>query len=77
MPRYYFHLHNGLDVIDEEGRELPDLEAARRAAVIDARQMAAESVRLGHLDLSHYLEVTDETGKTLFRTPFGAAVTVV
>ena len=49
MPRYFFHLHNDLDVRDEEGRELPDIESALRAAGEDARTMAAESVRMGTL----------------------------
>jgi hypothetical protein len=32
MPRYFFDIHDGEAVIDEEGTELPDFEAARREA---------------------------------------------
>lgn len=76
MPRFFFHLHNDLEVIDDEGRELTDIEAAREAAERDALQMAAESVRHGHLARSHYIEVTDEAGTALFRVTFGEMVDV-
>ena len=77
MPRFYFHLHNDIDSVDEEGRDLPGIDAARREALEEARSMAAESVRLGHLDPSHYVAVTDETGETLFRVRFGEAVRII
>ena len=76
MPRFYFHLRNDLDAEDEEGRELSDIEAARAAAVDDARNMAAESVRTGHLTLSHFVEVAGEDGELRFRVTFGEAVEV-
>jgi len=77
MPRYFFHLYNGLATTDEEGRELPDAGSARRAAEREAREMAAQSVQShGHLDLAHYVEVTDERGQVVARVRFGEAVTV-
>jgi hypothetical protein len=39
MPRYFFDLHNDLDVRDEEGCELPDFEAAKDHAQHEARKM--------------------------------------
>lgn len=33
MPRYFFHICNGIEDIDEQGHELPDVEAARLEAV--------------------------------------------
>ena len=77
MPRYFFHLHNDLEVVDDEGRDLPGLEAARRAAEDDARQMASESVRQGHLDLAHFVEVTGDDGHPLFRVKFGEVVRII
>jgi hypothetical protein len=68
--RFYFHLHNDIQTTDEEGRELPDIDAALAEAREDARTMAAESVRLGHLDLSHFIEVVDEGGHCHFRVEF-------
>lgn len=77
MPRFYFHLHNDIDTFDEEGRDLPSVDAARRAAIQEARCMAAESVKLGHLDPAHYVAVTDENGDTLFCTSFREAVKIL
>ena len=74
--RYYFHLHNDIHTNDEEGVELVDDEAARRHATHEARTMAAESVRKGHLDLSHYIEVATDSGTSLFRLTFGEVVEV-
>jgi hypothetical protein len=76
MPRFFFHLHNDIDTHDEEGRDLPDIDAARRSAEHDARNMAAESVRAGHLVLDHFVEVTGEEGRPLFRVTFGEVVEI-
>lgn len=76
MPRFYFHLYNDLETCDEEGRILPDVETARRAAVEDARNMAAESVRTGQLELSHFIEVVGEEGQPLLRVTFGEAIEI-
>lgn len=62
--------------MDKEGSELPNAEAARALAENEARVMAAESVKKGHLDLSHYVEVADESGETLFKVRFGDVVCV-
>ncbi len=72
----FFHLHNTVHTQDEEGRDLPDADTARAVAEDEARAMAAESVRMGHLDLSHNVEVTDENGDTLFTVAFGEVVAV-
>jgi len=76
MPRFFFHLHNDLESADDEGRELPDIEAARRAAEQDARDMAAESVRAGHLTRSHFVEVAGEDGEPRFCVTFGEVVEI-
>ena len=76
MARFYFHLYNDIVSKDEEGRELPDVDTARHDAREDARNMAAESVREGELNLGHYVEVADDTGEPLFRVTFGEVVKV-
>lgn len=76
MPRYFFHLHNNVETIDEEGLELADFGAAERVARDEARKMAAENVHSGHLCLSHSIEVTDISGKTVLLIRFGDVVTV-
>jgi hypothetical protein len=43
--RYFFHLHNDVNLPDEEGLDLPTETAAREYAQEMAQVMAAESVR--------------------------------
>ena len=74
--RYFFHLHNDIEVTDEEGRELPDLDAAISHARQEALVMAGESASHGHLNLSHCIEVTDTDGASLKKVTFGDVVNV-
>jgi PHD/YefM family antitoxin component YafN of YafNO toxin-antitoxin module len=77
MPRYFFHLHNDLDVLDHEGYELASPEAAQLQAEREARVMASESVLTkGRLMLSHSIEVTDEAGEPVTVVRFGDVITV-
>jgi hypothetical protein len=73
---YYFHLHNDVEARDDEGVDLPDQAAAKEHALDEARAMAAESVREGHLDLSHSIEVADHARERLFSVTFGEAVKI-
>ena len=76
VPRYYFHLYNNVVIRDEEGDELPDLEAARAEALEAARGMICHSVKGGKLNLSHRVDVHDDKGKQLFTLPFRNAITI-
>lgn len=75
MPCFYFHVCNGTGFVqDEEGQELPDLEAARAAAIKSARSIMASDVQRGALDLSSFIEIEDETSQRLHTLCFGDAV---
>ena len=77
MPHYHFNLHNSLGLIlDEEGRELPDLEAARDEAIKGVRSILAGEVLEGQVDLRGRLEITDEGRKTVLVLAFAEAVEV-
>lgn len=76
MPRFFFHLRDDLDVIDEEGTELPDLAAARRQAVKEARSLACEQVLHGRLNLAHYIDIEDDGGAVLATVTFGEVVEI-
>jgi hypothetical protein len=54
-----------MTVLDREGADLPDVDAARERAVADARQMACVEVKEGHLTLSHRIAVSDENGDVM------------
>lgn len=76
MPRYFFHLHNDIEVCDEEGVDLADAAAARALAVREARSIAAEQVAHGRLVLSHSIEVTDAAGATVCTMRFGDVIEI-
>jgi hypothetical protein len=77
MPKFYFHLYNDVDVSDETGTELPDLEAARAHAVRMARFEVAEAAkRDGRITLSHRIDIGGEDGAVLASVPFSDAVQV-
>ena len=45
MTRYYFHIRDDDRLLeDEEGVDLPSLGAARKEAVLSARELVAESI---------------------------------
>ncbi len=76
MPRYFFHLHNSMDVPDHEGRELVSPEAAREHAIVNIRELMCEAVQKGELDLSHRIDVADEAGKPVMTVRYAEAVTL-
>ena len=75
MPRYYFNICNGNGFIeDEEGQELPDLEAARAEAIRNARSIMASDVQRGMLDLSSFIEIEDASNQLVHTLGFEDAV---
>ena len=66
MPRYFFDLYNDLITNDAEGTELESVAAARAKAVEYAQGMAAAEVLDGGLNLTHFIKVRDESGRSLF-----------
>jgi hypothetical protein len=78
MPRYRFNIHNGIGFVeDEEGRDLPDLAAARAEAVKGIRSILTEDVDQGHIDLCGRIEVVDDSGQSVLVIPFEEAVRIV
>ena len=53
MPHFFFRIMNDIEVEDPEGEDLDNLAAARQKAVAYARDLAAEAVRQGEIDLKH------------------------
>ncbi|HYI41179.1 MAG TPA: hypothetical protein VE053_12765 [Allosphingosinicella sp.] len=75
MPRFYFHVCNGTGFVqDEEGQELPDLEAARAQAIKSARSIMASDVQRGMLDLSSFIEIENADRQLVQTLCFGEAV---
>lgn len=77
MPRFFFHIReNGGRTPDEEGLELPDLDAARQTAIAGARSIMCDTIMGGRLSLDGAIEVKDKDGALLFELPFREAVEV-
>jgi hypothetical protein len=76
MPRFYFHLYNDEIVRDEEGLDLPDMDAARDEAMRAARELIGEEAKRGQVTLSHRIEVEDEIGLPCFTIRYRDAVEV-
>lgn len=75
--RYYFHLHNDLDVPDQEGRELPDLFAAEAWAASQARNFVGQMAKdEGRIVLHHRIDIEDGEGRVLATVRFGDVVEV-
>ena len=74
MPRFFFHLRDGESAEDPDGMYLPDVRTARLEAIRSARDIMAEHVRRGKLDLSFSIEVTDEHGEPILAVPFREVV---
>jgi hypothetical protein len=75
MSRFYFSvITNAEKIIDEEGTELPDLNAARAEAIEDARALMSDAI-LGGRDISdRSIEISNESGEVLMVVPFVDAV---
>jgi len=76
MPLFRFHIYNDIETIDHEGKQFPDLSAARRHAIRGARDLMCAGVRKGEINLGDWIEVEDENSSmTVIR--FGDALNVL
>jgi hypothetical protein len=75
MPRYYFHVRDGAELIrDEEGTELADPEAARAEALASARDLALDEIRSQHRVDGRQIEIASEFGDTIGTVAVRASV---
>jgi len=76
MPRFFFHIYDDDVALDDEGLDLPDLDAVRKQALIGARSLICEEVTKGHINLGHRIEVEDEDRRPVLTLPFASAVEI-
>jgi hypothetical protein len=75
MPRYFFHLHDGDELVpDEEGRYFPDLDHALEEARQSARDILAEQLRLGQKLDGQFIEIANDDGEVLDYVTFRSVV---
>ena len=72
MPMYYFCLHDSEDVVDAEGTELPDLDAARNHATQVARELMFKRDGMLERSWSQWtMWVRDHSGEVLLSLQLG------
>ena len=76
MPLYYVHFYYDDITLDDEGAEHDDEHAALARAIKEARVLAAETVRNGHLTPDHRIEIVDADQNPVGTVRFGDAVEV-
>lgn len=77
MPRYYFHLRDGADVLlDPEGREFDGLDAIAHATLAEARAILCADIRQGAIRLDQMIDVEDGRGRVVHSLSFLDAVTI-
>jgi hypothetical protein len=69
MPRYYFHLYQGSQLIvpDAAGRDFPNDEEARQFARLSKGLVALDPFLSGWPE--HRIEVLNEAGRSVFTLP--------
>ena len=70
MPRYFFHIFDGVDIRDYDGVELPDLTFARREALRYAGSLLDQASKRSSLGREWRMDVTDAKGLILFSLSF-------
>lgn len=77
MPRYFFHLRDGIDqILDPDGVELSP-ERIASFTLHQARDCMAGDVRSGELDLRYHIDVHDADGTVIHTLSFADALTIV
>jgi hypothetical protein len=75
MPMFFFNVVAATGTMeDEEGTELPGLEAARREAIKDARALMSTAILRGDDISARRIVICDEAGKVLLLVPFTEAI---
>ncbi len=77
MPLFYLHVCNGDGFTeDEEGHALPDLAAARAAAIKGLRDIMSNELKDGSLNMASFIEIENEAHEWVMTVPFADAVSV-
>jgi hypothetical protein len=70
MARFYFHIQDGVDLIeDEEGIEFPSAKHAREEALQAARELCIDAIKAGGPLRADAVVIVDENGKQLSSVP--------
>ena len=75
MGHFYFHVRAGDHVIpDDQGQDLPDVSAARREAILSARELWVEAIRQGRTSVPDAFVIADEAGLEIDTVPLATVL---
>jgi hypothetical protein len=75
MPLFFLHVYNRTGCSrDEEGLDLPDLDAARAEAAAGIRSILADEVARGTIDFNGRIDIADAAGTVIATMRYGEAV---
>jgi hypothetical protein len=64
MARFYFHLQDADELhTDPEGTDLPDVDAAKREALLAARDILSDAIKTGKSKVPEAFVIADEAGR--------------
>ena len=72
MPRYFFHVHDGASLPDQDGTELPDIYTAQAQAIRTSGEILRDTGAKFWDGTAWRLEVADARGQVLFVLHFSA-----
>jgi hypothetical protein len=70
MPCFFFHVHDGSDLKDDEGAVLDNREVAQHEAIRIAADIISDNAKKMKLGEAWAMEVLDEAGRLIFRLDF-------
>ena len=74
MSRFFFHVFDGQDMLDDVGTELPDIAAVRREALATAGQILQEEDDAFWSGEDWRMHVVDEAGQEVLTLRFRATL---
>jgi hypothetical protein len=75
MNRFYFHIKQGEQIVhDDEGLELPNIDAAKNEAIRGARDILSDAIKSGSSKVPEALLVADDSGQTVAFVPLIAVL---
>lgn len=78
MPRFFFHVDNGVGLIEDEGgRDLPDIERVQTEAIKGIRSIVSDEALKGCIDLRGRIAIADVDGTVILTIPFEDAFTIM
>jgi hypothetical protein len=78
VKRYFLHLRDSIDeLLDNEGAELPDMEAVRSTVMAAARDLIAGDLRNGVIDLRFRIDAENGEAEIVYTLPFKHAFSII